>query len=244
MKKIAFVATSCGRLDLLRDTVASFLDMNTYPVSKYIVVEDGPTPGFLDCLRSLEKEFDVSITGISKPIQVGQHDSCDVAYRNLGDTEYVFHCEDDWLFTRKGFVEDSIRILEEEPRVLTVWLRDKWHYVASNYPRNLAVIGTEANIGGVGCYHVNFNCGNPRSTSGFTFNPGLRRYQDFSDFKFLGYRSEFDISLYFSSMGRYSVCLKEFAVVHIGDNRHVVPTLLSRLRRKLIRMASFSRFRR
>jgi hypothetical protein len=37
---ITFVLTSCGRFDLLTDTIASFLAFNTAPIARYLVVED------------------------------------------------------------------------------------------------------------------------------------------------------------------------------------------------------------
>ena len=49
-------------------------------------------------------------------------DIIDLAYSNV-DTEWIFHCEDDWEFYREGFVEDSMALLEANPEALQVWLR-------------------------------------------------------------------------------------------------------------------------
>ena len=233
MKSVAFIATSCGRYELLYDTVDSFLRRNTYPIAKYIIVEDGSAPGFSECLRALERRHNVTLQGITKQIQVGQHDSCELAYRSVGDVDFIFHCEDDWLFTRSGFIEDSIRLLESDPKLLTIWLREKYHYIAANYPRNLEVIGSDFESCGIECFKVNYSCGEKSATSGFTFNPSLRRSHDFRDFRFLDYRSELEICKEFSVDGRFSVGLRNFAVVHIGDNRHVVPSLTTRIKKKL-----------
>ena len=37
---VTVVITSCNRLDFLQETVRSFLEFNTYPISEYIIVDD------------------------------------------------------------------------------------------------------------------------------------------------------------------------------------------------------------
>ena len=39
-KKITFVLTSCGRIDLLDKTLESFFQKNTYPFEDFFLVED------------------------------------------------------------------------------------------------------------------------------------------------------------------------------------------------------------
>jgi hypothetical protein len=36
-----------------------------------------------------------------------------------------FTCENDWLFYKRGFIEDSIKVLESQPKVLQAWIRPK-----------------------------------------------------------------------------------------------------------------------
>ena len=45
--------------------------------------------------------------------RLGQMKSIDKAYSEV-DTEYIFHCEDDWKFFKNGFIEKSMKLLEED----------------------------------------------------------------------------------------------------------------------------------
>ena len=40
MDKVTVVITSCGRLDLLDKTLSSFMEFNTYPIEKFIIIDD------------------------------------------------------------------------------------------------------------------------------------------------------------------------------------------------------------
>ena len=37
-------------------------------------------------------------------------------------TPYIFHCEDDWVYTRGNFIEDSLKILKTDDKIIQVWL--------------------------------------------------------------------------------------------------------------------------
>jgi len=118
-KKITLVITSCGRFDLLKETLISFFKFNTYPIEECIIIEDSGTVSTLDFL----KEFiPVPVKFIINPINLGQMKSIDLAYAEV-KTNYIFHCEDDWEFFKSGFIEESFKILEVDPTVFTVWVR-------------------------------------------------------------------------------------------------------------------------
>ena len=38
-KEVTLVITSCGRFDLLKETLDSFFEYNTYPIKKIIITE-------------------------------------------------------------------------------------------------------------------------------------------------------------------------------------------------------------
>lgn len=40
MEEVTLVITSCGRFDLLKRTLDSFFEKNTYPIKKIIITED------------------------------------------------------------------------------------------------------------------------------------------------------------------------------------------------------------
>ncbi len=65
--------------------------------------------------------------------RLGQLRSIDAAYAQV-QTSWIFHCEDDWDFYREGFIEESQRLLEEDPQALQVWLRSFNHDLMVHSP--------------------------------------------------------------------------------------------------------------
>jgi len=163
-KKITLVITSCGRFDLLKETLISFFKFNTYPIEECIIIEDSGTVSTLDFL----KEFiPVPVKFIINPINLGQMKSIDLAYAEV-KTNYIFHCEDDWEFFKSGFIEESFKILEVDPTVFTVWLRA--HNDTNKSPIEPTLYTTET----VSYYYI----GSVKHWHGFTLNPGLRKTED------------------------------------------------------------------
>ena len=33
-------------------------------------------------------------------------------------TPYIFHCEDDWVYTRNKFIEDSFKIMSTDEKII------------------------------------------------------------------------------------------------------------------------------
>ncbi|MEI9805488.1 MAG: glycosyltransferase [Pseudolabrys sp.] len=145
-EQITLVLTSCGRLNLLQQTLQSFVKFNTYPIAQAIIIEDS---GKLDLRASLGMELPFPVKIIQNETNLGQIKSIDVAYAQV-ETPYIFHCEDDWEFFKPGFIEASLDILEQDPKVICVWLRayddtndhpierlahGRYNYMALNYDR-------------------------------------------------------------------------------------------------------------
>ena len=65
MKEVTVVLTSCGRLDLLTRTIESFNKFNTYPITKFLLIDDSGDKKFKEeankILSSLLKEYDYSL---------------------------------------------------------------------------------------------------------------------------------------------------------------------------------------
>lgn len=119
-RAVSFVITSCGRPDLLKTTVDSFLALNSYPIARYILVEDAADEAMARFVRRrFGNIFDIVLVNDPKLGQIG---SIERAYAEV-DTPYVFHCEDDWKFMRGGFIERSFDLLDFDSRIVNVWLR-------------------------------------------------------------------------------------------------------------------------
>src|SRR5271169_3127950 len=156
------VVTSCDRHDLLKETLESFIEFADQKPERTIIIEDSarPQPEWLETLRPALG----GILWIPNGGRRGQIYSIDEAYRNV-ETPWIFHCEDDWRFTRTGFIEKSFRILDSYAAISTVSLRgDDWchpWYKDPVFPFKIAQPGWGGPWGG------------------FSWNPGMRRRGDY-----------------------------------------------------------------
>jgi hypothetical protein len=218
------VLTSCGRADLLEHTLDSFFAQNTYPIARVIVTEDSTSPA---CEHLLRGKYASRVETFFNRPRLGQIASIDMAYSTV-ETEWIFHCEDDWTFLRPGFIEDSMAVLRENPRTLQVWLRDLWD--TNGHPPERALRRT---AGGVQYRRV--TTGYPlagRLWHGFSFNPGLRRLEDYrllGRYGSVGHESE--IGEFYFRRGFTAAILEESAVEHSGGDRHVTDVAEERVRR-------------
>ncbi len=114
MKEVTVVLTACNRADLLEKTLDSFFEMNTYPLKRFIIIDDGMNFG---CNDFVKEKYEFPIELIYNDPKLFQIKSIDYAY-SLVDTEYIFHMEEDWLFLKKGFIEDSMKVLEADSNIL------------------------------------------------------------------------------------------------------------------------------
>ena len=221
------VITSCGRYDLLQQTLDSFFAYNSFPVDQIIVVEDGR--GIPDAVTS--KYASQPMEWIATGKRVGQIAAIDYAYSRV-ETPYIFHAEDDWEFCRPGFIEKSLVLLEHHPTCLQVWIRGihdtQYHPVEPGtfYDRGVSWQRMA----------LDFDL-NGEMWHGFTFNPGLRRLQDYIALGGYGkhtkydfgtpWRSEATIGKLYRSMGFHAEILSDDDgagyVRHLGRGRRVAP---------------------
>ncbi|SDB54187.1 glycosyltransferase [Bauldia litoralis] len=224
---VTVVITSCGRQDLLERTLDSFIKYNSCPVAAILVMEDGQP----ETNRRLAARYsDVDIQWLSTGERIGQIPAIDAAYRHV-DTEFIFHCEDDWEFTAPGFIEKSLAILEANPAILQVWIRSltdtNQHPVlshclfAGDVPYRVMQPGHHTEEWG--------------TWNGFSFNPGLRRRSDYlaiaplASFnrgeEKLAYETERDLSAFYLDRGLLAAILADNDgmgyVRHIGSGRRI-----------------------
>jgi hypothetical protein len=211
--KVTFVLTSCKRFDLLEPTLTSFLKYNTYPIEEYIIIEDSPN---IDKLNQVLKKFpEVKFTALHNDPQIGQLRSIDKAYSHV-KTDYIFHCEDDWLFYRPGFIEKSFSILLENEKVINVWLREQ-------NDTNAHPLETTVHQTAEGIQYKYLQTGFQGGFHGFTFNPGLRRTKDYELIKpYSNWPDEIDLSNeYYHTHQFRGVILVDGSVRHLGNHRKI-----------------------
>ena len=214
MSDITLAITCCGRVDLLKKTVES---INKHPkliFTKKIIIDDSGNRKVGDQITELfSDEFEIILNEENK----GQIYSIDKMY-SLIQTEYIFHCEEDWNFYNGDFLEDSIKLLRAYPEITVIALRD-WEKdikINCNMLKGEQLYLDDEHIG----YKL-IRKGN-HNWSGFTFNPGLRRLSDYKkleSYKNIG--QEEDISIYYLERSKNIAILKSGSVEHIGWDDHV-----------------------
>lgn len=167
-KKVTVCLTSCNRFDLLSQTLNSFFSLNTYPIEKFFITEDSTSTEMKD---SILQNYGDRVELIFNEVNKGPYRSSDYMYNKV-DTQYIFHCEDDWLFRNNAnFIQQSMDILEERPDVHQVWIISENVHPHAIEP---AVLQTTT---GVNYKMVNADHGG--GWCGFSGNPGLRRKSDY-----------------------------------------------------------------
>ena len=99
---MTLVLTSCGRLKILNKTLESFFKYNTYDLEKLLLVEDSLEEKIY---TSIQEKWGGKIDLLFNRKKKGQIQSIVDTYK-LIKTPLIFHCEDDWIYTRKNFIED------------------------------------------------------------------------------------------------------------------------------------------
>lgn len=215
-KKVTFVLTSCNRFDLLKLTLQSFIEYNTYPIERYIFIEDSEKIKQLEKTIALFPSIKNKALLLHNPKNLGQLKSIDRAYSYV-ETPYVFHCEEDWCFYKKGFIENSMAILDADTKIINVWLRERSELI------NCPIEEPSLLLSGFKVYKFKKR----DDDFAFTFNPTLKRY---SDYRLIGGYSkpeylegiEESISSFYETRGFYAVIFDSGYVRHEGWHRRVL----------------------
>lgn len=211
LPEVTVILTSCGRFDLLRITLDSFLKYNTYDIAEFYAYEDSGIP--------VPKEIKDSypfIKFIEAPEQAGQIIALDTLWACV-KTPYAFQMEDDWRFIREGFIEDSMAVMETDPKILMCWLKGL-------EPKNTHPIMWKT--GNHGIFKTS-----PTLWAWHRFNPSLKRKADYDLIapfskhttfdKYKGWKSEAAISQVYNKLGFTAAMLPYEYIKHIGEDRRV-----------------------
>ena len=119
--KINLTCTSYKRLELFKETFKSFFEccQDLDLINRFIICDDGSPLEDICEMRDLYPEFEI----YPNPGK-GQAASLNHLF-NLVDTEYCFHCEDDWLFIKEGhFIRRLFDVMFDDPAIRNVSLRN------------------------------------------------------------------------------------------------------------------------
>ncbi len=202
-KEVTFALTSCGRPDLLERTLDSFFKHNTYPITRYKIIDDSTCPELFEDLVAKYPQIEWTFNWE----RLGQSASIDILYDDI-ETPWIFHCEDDWLFLQPWFIEESMKFMERQEKIMQAWLRGPAD--TNGHPLVMANEYDMLRFDYQGCWH------------GFSFNPGLRRLKEYllaKPYSSIGWEKE--LNKFYYDKGYYAISLKDRYVEHIGWHRHV-----------------------
>jgi hypothetical protein len=113
---VTICITSCGRLDLLAETMRTFRAFNSG--GRYIISEDSADEAVIAAARMAYPEAQI----ITSTGRTGLMNSIDRVYSAV-ETPYLFHLEDDWAFDGPVNWDAAIALLRADPRVAHVCVR-------------------------------------------------------------------------------------------------------------------------
>jgi len=181
-RSITVCITSYDRFDLLKQTVDSFNKLNTFPIDRMVIIEDSTKPYMKD---NILKEYGDKVDLIFNEQRIGQAPSLDKMY-NTVTTKYIFHTEDDYLYSgNANFLKDAIEILEERPDVHQIWVKHFSDFVGES--RNQFENEVLKTSTGIEYKMLKSSFGGGGGWCGFSFYPHVKRTQDYKDFFKEGY---------------------------------------------------------
>ena len=218
MQELTVIFFSCRRLDLLYRSIKAFIELNKYPITDFIIVNDSGDKKIHEELKQVYQ----NATFVLNEVNVGLIKSIDLGYAQI-QTPYLFHCEDDWCVTKGGFIEQSMDIMAD-PKIEEVWLQDyNGHPLEPeiHYAKNTAYKLVADN------YQKGLNGFNDFAWHGFTTACGMKRLSDYkkvapyAEIPWQGtiWHREQAIGERYHDLGYRSVCLLENYAENIGYGR-------------------------
>lgn len=150
---------------------------------------------------------------IVNQVQQGHHPAIDKLYSAV-ETDYIFHNEDDWNFSRTDFLDQAVDLLNSDEKISSVILRD---------PHDIWALEGKENQ-----FHLHVNNGIEyhrldhlhEEWYSFGFNPHLVRrslWQELGGYS--QFRKERHVSRHLKAQGYYCAYLSPPVCEHIGWGR-------------------------
>jgi hypothetical protein len=223
---LATVLTSCGRFDLLDQTLASFLEH--FETERIVIADDS---------ESVREAVEFAAKFAPADIRVnleklGQMRSIDALYATLS-TPYVLHLEDDWKFTGSVDLSSVIDFMETRPDVSVVC-------IGYRFDKRFAASARETTQDGIGYWVWDLDA-HPKWFS-YSFNPSVGRLAFWREHgPYEHFKTEEGLSQFAKGRGLRIAMLIPSLADHIGDERHAedpfqpkrAKTPLARLKRSI-----------
>lgn len=155
---------------------------------------------------------------------LGHHPAIDAMYGHV-TTPFIFHNEDDWQFNRLDFLADALTLLQADPAISMVCVRNSGDIPMPDKDRKKITVETAAGIRFERLDHTH------DQWYGFSFNPHLvakSLWQGLGGYS--GFERERHISRHLKRQGRYVAYLLPPACHHIGEGRSAFSGKISRFK--------------
>jgi hypothetical protein len=224
--KLTVVLTSCGRFDLLEETVASFF--RHFDAERIIVADDA---GDTEAAARFAATFGQVDMRVNDPRR-GQMRSIDGLYASVA-TPYVVHLEDDWRFTGGVDLDKVVRFLEARPDVSVVC-------IGYRFDARFARSARKATHEGIDYWVWDLDA-HPKWFS-YSFNPSIGRLALWREIgPYASFKTEEGLSQFVKGQGMRIAMLIPSLAEHIGDERHAddpfqpkrAKTAIARLKRSI-----------
>lgn len=213
--QITFTITSCNRIDLLEKTLNSFMSINNYEIDEFIMSDDS---GDEEISKQLNKKYGNKFKIISNDSRIGLSKSLDNLF-NSSENEFIFHCEDDWMFdTNPNLISESLSILDENPDIHQVSVRhDHCNPHKPVGEKQYTSTSVEYLI-----LSQEFRSTPTQMWNGYSWNPGLRRKSDYLKMFPKGvseFGDEYDCAHHTKKFNYKSAILSNTSCYHLGFER-------------------------
>jgi hypothetical protein len=212
---VTFTVTSCNRIDLLEQTLSSFMSINNYKIDEFIMSDDS---GDEVIYNHLKTKYGGLFKIISNNPRVGLSKSLDNLF-NAAKNEYIFHCEDDWMFdSNPDMIKNSLSVLIENPEIHQVSVRH-------SYDNPIKSVGEKRYTSTLVEYWLlsqEFKSAPNQIWNGYSWNPGLRRKSDYLKMFPNGvseYGDEYNCADYTRKFNYKSATLEKTSCYHLGIQR-------------------------
>jgi hypothetical protein len=206
-QKYTVVLTSCGRFDLLEDTIASFA--RHFDFDALTVAEDSGDHAGAEAFRS---KFDFVEVLVNDP-KLGQMRSIDRLYERIA-TPYIIHLEDDWRFNATCDLDKIVRVLDANRDLTGVIIANR-EYAAKYEP-----FAEKKSFEGIGYKFFELDA-HPEWFS-YSFNPSVVARRTWIEMgPFSKYKTEAELSKTAKTNGMRYAMVSPALAIHTGDERHV-----------------------
>lgn len=224
--KLSVVLTSCGRFDLLEQTVASFL--RHFDTDSVLIAEDAGDTAAAAAFAAKVPQVEIRV---NNP-RLGQMRSIDALYASV-QTPYVLHLEDDWKFTGGVDLDKVVRFLETRPDISVVCIGYRFDKRFRHSARKTTQDGIDYWIWDLDAHPKWFS---------YSFNPSVGRLALWRDLgPYARFATEEGLSQFTKAKGMRIAMVVPSLAEHIGEKRHAddpfqpkrAKTPLARLKRSI-----------